>query len=371
VVTADADPTLDVYEARADEWRREREPRLRNRGHVGTWAGSDRLPGRLTVDLGCGPGWYLPNLGNPAVGVDATAAMLAQVPDFAPGAARVRADLRALPFRRQALGGALASKSYVHVPMSGVPAALADLHRAMAVGAPLELLVFGDPDGAGVEHDSFADDSFAGRRFSLWAADRLRDVVVGAGFEIAGFEAHAHGKVLDHLVRARRARTLADTVDGDMRILVCGLNPSLYAADAGLGFARPGNRFWPAALAAGLVERARDPLDALRSHGVGMTDLVKRATTAAAELTSDEYRAGLERVRRLVGWLQPSIVCFVGLAGWRAAVDRKAVAGLQAEELSGAKVYVMPSTSGLNAATPLSSLTDHLTTVKALAGPAS
>ena len=63
--------------------------------------------------------------------------------------------------------------------------------------------------------------------------------------------------------------------------------------------------------------------------GLGMTDLVKRATPGAAELTKPEYRDGLARVEHLVAWLQPRAVCFAGLAGWRAAADRKAVAGVQ------------------------------------------
>jgi TDG/mug DNA glycosylase family protein len=302
----------------------------------------------------------------PAIGLDAATAMLAHVPDFAPDAARVRADLRALPFRRQALGGALASKSYVHLPRSGIPLALADLHRCLAPDAPIELLVFGDQHGAGIEHEAFDEDRYSGRRFSLWSAEQLHDVVVGAGFEISSFDETPRKDVVDYFVRARRMRSLADTVGPDMRILVCGLNPSLYAADAGIGFARPGNRFWPAALGSGLVSRDRDPLDALRSHGVGMTDLVKRATTAASELTTEEYRSGLERVRRMVEWLRPSVVCFVGLAGWRAAADRRAVAGRQPEDLGGVPVYLMPSTSGLNAATPLFELTDHLRRVEQL-----
>src|SRR5690606_33071206 len=108
-----------------------------------------------------------------------------------------------------------------------------------------------------------------------------------------------------------------------------GLNPSQYAADAGVGFARPGNRFWPAMLAAGLVRRDRDPVHALRASGVGMTDLVKRATARVDELTTAEYAEGLARVERLVAWLQPGAVVMVGLAGWRAAVDRRAVVGVQ------------------------------------------
>jgi TDG/mug DNA glycosylase family protein len=126
-----------------------------------------------------------------------------------------------------------------------------------------------------------------------------------------------------------------------------------------VGFARPGNRFWPAALAAGLASVDRDPDHALRQHGIGMTDLVKRATVAADDLTTAEYRSGLARVERLVRRLRPGAVCFVGLAGWRAAVDRRARPGRQARGLGDAPVYVMPSTSGLNARTSLDELTAH------------
>ena len=148
---------------------------------------------------------------------------------------------------------------------------------------------------------------------------------------------------------------------GESRLLVAGLNPSLNAADAGIGFARPGNRFWPAALAAGVVTRDRDPLHALRVDRVGMTDQVKRATSAADALTADEYRDGLDRLDRLVEWLKPRAVCFVGLAGWRAASGhRKATAGQQPSTLGGRPVYVLPSTSGLNARSTPADLASHL-----------
>jgi TDG/mug DNA glycosylase family protein len=98
-----------------------------------------------------------------------------------------------------------------------------------------------------------------------------------------------------------------------------------------------------------------------------MTDLVKRATARADELSRDEYRAGLARVGRLVRWLQPGAVCFVGLAGWRNAVDRKAVPGAQPDGIGGRPVYVMPSTSGLNARVPAAELADHLRAAAALA----
>src|SRR5690606_34333915 len=112
-------------------------------------------------------------------------------------------------------------------------------------------------------------------------------------------------------VQATRARSLPDIVARDMRLLVCGLNPSPAAADAGVGFFRAGNRFWPAALASGLVTRDRDPCHALTVHAVGMTDLVKRTTARADELSATEFHAGVGRVERLCAWLRPAAVCMV------------------------------------------------------------
>ena len=174
----------------------------------------------------------------------------------------------------------------------------------------------------------------------------------GAGFAVE--------RVTRSGVRARRLLSLPDTVGPSMRLLVCGLNPSVYSAERGVGYARPGNRFWPAAIRAGIVTRDLDGRHALLVDGVGITDLVKRATVAASELTRDEYRAGVDRLTRLVTWLRPGAVCFVGLAGWRAAVDRTAAPGPVAGGFAGAPAYVMPSTSGLNARTSLDDLAAHL-----------
>lgn len=306
------------------------------------------------ADLGCGPGWHVAGLPAPVLALDASRAMLAQVT----GALRVAADLRALPLRDRCLRGAWASRSYIHLARAEVPLALADLHRALLPGSAVELHLFaGD-----AEWDERADDDFPGRRFSRWPEAWLRDVLVGAGFAVEGIEQRK--RVL--LVVARRLHTLADTVAPGMRLLVCGLNPSLYAADVGVGFARGSNRFWPAALAAGLVSRARDPRHALVAHDVGMTDLVKRATRQAAELTAAEYAAGLERLERLAERLEPGVVCFVGLAGWRAAIDRLATPGPQSRRIGGRPTYVMPSTSGLNARTSLDELTAHLKAASSL-----
>ncbi len=232
-----------------------------------------------------------------------------------------------------------------------LPAALATLHRRLDVGTVLEVkLRHGTPPA----------------RQGGWHGHALADVVTGAGFAVERITAEGAAREWLH-VRATRARTLADTVSPGMRLLVCGLNPSLHAADAGYGFSGPSNRFWAAAMEAAIVTAPRDPVHALEVDGVGMTDIVKRATARAAMLTSAEYAAGMRRVTDLVGWLRPGAVCFVGLAGWRAARDRRATAGVQPALLAGRPVYVMPSTSGLNARVPRAELVDHLRAAAALA----
>jgi TDG/mug DNA glycosylase family protein len=348
-------PTVDIYEAQSERYEAQRSPRFR----AAARRFGERVGAGPVADLGCGPGWYTAGVGRPAVAFDAAMAMLRRTREVAPGSLLVQGDLQALPFRRGALAGAWARNSYVHLAAVDVPMALADLHRSTRVDGPVEVTFFGgDREGRA---EVFADDDLPGRWFSTWSTARLADVVEGAGFAVDDLAEvrRQHGEV-SLVVQARRARTLPDTVGPSMRLLVCGLNPSLHAADAGVGFVTPGNRFWPAALSAGLVTRDRDPRHALLAHGVGMTDLVKRATPRADALTRDEYTAGVARLDRLCAWLAPAAVCVVGLAGWRAAVDRRAAPGWQERSLGGRPVYVMPSTSGLNAATPLAALTDHL-----------
>jgi TDG/mug DNA glycosylase family protein len=234
----------------------------------------------------------------------------------------------------------------VHLPL-----VLARLHRVLQVGAPLELSVL-----AGELEGAFPDDDFPGRFFACWQPGELTGVVEGAGFVDVAATVRRGWLV----VRAVRDRTLPDLVGPGMQVLVCGLKPSAYSADRGIAFARPGNRFWPAALAAGLVDRVRDPERALAVHGVGFTDLVKRATDRAEQVAPAEFAAGLDRVRHLVAWLRPAVLCVVGLSGWRAAVDRRAVAGPQPDGLGGVPVYLMPNPSGLNAHMDVARLADHL-----------
>ncbi len=339
--------TVDIYERGAQRWARER------------GAGDLALPtafaaevpdGALRLDVGCGPGWHAAALGAPLVAFDAALAMVREARAVAPGTLLLAADLEALPFARGVFGGAWAHKSLMHVPGERLPLALGDLHRVLVLGAPLRMRV------TSARHVASATDAFAGRYFSGWDLEHLVRVATGAGFAVEA--AYDDGdEWLD--VAGRRDRTLSDIVGAGMRVLCVGLNPSLYAADAGVGFARPGNRFWPAALAAGLVSRDRDPIAAFTDHGVGFTDLVKRATPRADALTRDELAAGAARVRALVEWLAPGVVCFLGVSGYRSAVDPGARAGWQTERFGDAATYVMPNPSGVNAHASLGALIEH------------
>jgi double-stranded uracil-DNA glycosylase len=347
--------TAHLYERHAVEWAARRSPRWRPRAQA---LAAAIAPGGVRVDLGCGPGQYGPDLGAPLVQLDVAFAMLALARNANPEAPCVQADLEALPLRPGALGGAWSRNAYVHVPRARLPIALAQLHRTLAPGAPLAMtMIAGDHEGA------LADDDFPGRFFACWDPDRLESVLTGAGFAVDDCTV-VKGTI--H-VRATRARTLPDFVGPDMRVLVCGLNPSLTAADRGFGYAGASNRFWPAATDARLVAHARDPWRMLADDRVGMTDLVKRATVGAKEVRAVEYREGAVRVRQICDWLRPNVVCFVGLAGYRAGVDRHARPGVQPEPFGGSVAYVLPSTSGLNARTSRAELTDHLRRVDRLA----
>jgi TDG/mug DNA glycosylase family protein len=72
----------------------------------------------------------------------------------------------------------------------------------------------------------------------------------------------------------------------------------------------------------------------------------------------------VQRLERLVRWLTPRTVCFVGLTGYRAAIDKRASTGWQADDFGGVPTYVMPNTSGLNAHAKPADFAEHLREVQ-------
>jgi TDG/mug DNA glycosylase family protein len=151
---------------------------------------------------------------------------------------------------------------------------------------------------------------------------------------------------------AAYGRPIPDVIGPDLDVLFCGINPGLYSAATGHHFARPGNRFWPALHTGGFTTRRLHPSETekLRAAHLGITNLVDRATTAAAEISADELRAGRLRLERKVRRMRPCAVAIVGIGAYRVAFDRpRAAMGRQSETIAGAMLWVLPNTSGLNA----------------------
>lgn len=169
---------------------------------------------------------------------------------------------------------------------------------------------------------------------------------------------------------AAAGRTLPDLVGPGMRVLLCGINPGLMSAAIGHHFGNPANRLWPALHLAGFTPRRLHPMESheLLAHGVGVTNLVARATATAAELTAAEIRAGVAPLTALVTEHAPRYVAFLGLTTYRIAFGRpEAEVGPQPEPLAGARVWLLPNTSGLNAHYQLPDLTRAFAELRAAA----
>ena len=151
---------------------------------------------------------------------------------------------------------------------------------------------------------------------------------------------------------AAHGRSIADVVGENLDVLFCGINPSLYSAAVGRHFARPGNRFWPALHLAGFTPSLFSSADQhlLPSLGYGITNVVARATAAAAELETEEIRAGARSLRRRVLRLRPRVLAVLGIGAYRTGFrDKGATLGRQPEAIGTTIVWVLPNPSGLNA----------------------
>jgi double-stranded uracil-DNA glycosylase len=165
-------------------------------------------------------------------------------------------------------------------------------------------------------------------------------------------------------LEAFRGREVDDLVGPGLRLLFVGINPGLWTAAVGTHFAHPTNRFYPALAAAGItdyeVDRVAGMTAADRAHlvarGVGITNLVRRATARASELSREELREGGERLLRFIADHRPKVVAIAGISAYRDAFgERAAVLGRQPDTLdsairwSDAALWVVPNPSGLNA----------------------
>ena len=163
--------------------------------------------------------------------------------------------------------------------------------------------------------------------------------------------------------------TLPDLVDSELYILSIGLNPSLASVKAGFYFANPRNRFWKALNASDFFAEPLDPNLAschclLKCYQIGFTDLIKRPTVGCKNLSTYDYREGSERLEKLVGNLNPTILWFHGkLACGKflqySSYEKHAMnCGAQTWGLNNAAVYITPNPSSANATYSLQDISD-------------
>ncbi|MEM9819165.1 MAG: G/U mismatch-specific DNA glycosylase [Cyanobacteria bacterium P01_D01_bin.6] len=153
-------------------------------------------------------------------------------------------------------------------------------------------------------------------------------------------------------LKAAYGATVPDIIAPHLKILFCGINPSVYSAVVGHHFARPGNRLWKTLYAAGFTDRLLEPKEdrQLLNYGYGMTNIAEPATARADELSKADLLSGYKTLAVKVKRNCPRVLAVLGISAYRSAfVQPKATLGLQPNELHNAKLWVLPNPSGLNA----------------------
>ncbi|MEV8447016.1 G/U mismatch-specific DNA glycosylase [Streptomyces parvus] len=153
-------------------------------------------------------------------------------------------------------------------------------------------------------------------------------------------------------LNAARGRIVPDVAADGLRVLFCGINPSLTTAVTGHHFAHPGNRFWPVLHRSGFTPRRLRPAEQgeLLGLGLGITNVVARATARADELDAEEFRQGGTDLTAKVERLAPQWLAVVGITAYRTAFgEPRARIGPQVRTIGGARVWALPNPSGLNA----------------------
>ncbi|MFI6927341.1 G/U mismatch-specific DNA glycosylase [Nonomuraea spiralis] len=161
---------------------------------------------------------------------------------------------------------------------------------------------------------------------------------------------------------------LVDVLGPGLNVLFCGINPGLMSEATGHHFARPGNRFWPALHLSGFTPRLLAPAEQhlLPSYGLGITNIVPRASAKASELTRDELAEGGRHLAGKVAELGPRVLAVLGISAYRTAFARpRSVIGPQPETVGGARVWVLPNPSGLNAHWTVATIAEEMGRLRA------
>jgi len=147
-------------------------------------------------------------------------------------------------------------------------------------------------------------------------------------------------------------RTTEDLINDNLKVLFCGINPGIWSGATGFHFAKPGNRFWKTLHLSGFTSHVLHPSEEheLLENGYGITSFCKRTTARADELTTEEFIEGGKNLVKKIERYKPQFLAVLGIGAYRTAFNvPNAKLGLQAEKIGGAKVWLLPNPSGLNA----------------------
>lgn len=146
-------------------------------------------------------------------------------------------------------------------------------------------------------------------------------------------------------------KTLPDYLRKGMKLVIVGCNPSESSVRTGHYYSGRNNQFWPVLHRSGVIPEPLEYGDDRRiiEFGIGLTDLVKRPTRGVEELTREDYAEGRIVLSQKLGEFTPRVIAFNGKVVYEQFAQRKCKFGAQKELLYGAKVYVLPSSSGQNA----------------------
>ena len=143
------------------------------------------------------------------------------------------------------------------------------------------------------------------------------------------------------------------------RILFVGINPGATSGKVGHHFAGAGNPFWKLLHASGLtpIELTAAEDGRLPEFGYALVNLCARPTKTAAELSRKELLRGRELLLEKSRERKPRVVALVGITLYPIVVGLKGKPanpgpGAKPEMLEGARLFVVPNPSGLNASFP-------------------
>jgi TDG/mug DNA glycosylase family protein len=142
------------------------------------------------------------------------------------------------------------------------------------------------------------------------------------------------------------AQVLPDVLEPGLRIVFCGTAAGTASAEARAYYAGPGNGFWRTLHATGLTPVRLEPpeFERLPEFGLGLTDICKVLHGSDEEVGTVEF--DVTSLQEKIAAAEPANLAFNGKNAARGTLERDVGYGLQPEQMGGAAVWVLPSTSG-------------------------